>query len=304
MGDGSLSNGFTGGTVTGATRFTNGLTANTISATTYYNLPSSTFTGGTVTGPTNFTNGLTATTISATTYLNIPSSIFSGGTVTGPTNFTNGLTATTISATTYYNLPSATFSGGTVNGSTNFTNGLTANTISATTYYNLPTDIRTTGTTYANNTFTYTNNTGGTYSVLFNTVTGLTVNGNLTVTGNTSVQALTANTIFIGDYQVQSLNTTTKVTLSAGTNTIYSIPTSAYTGSFFDYTIIGSSGARAGNIMSIWSGTTARYTEVSTNDIGITDGVTFSVSVLGNYAILSSSATTSGWILKTIIRSI
>jgi hypothetical protein len=45
---------------------TNDLTSNTISATTYYNLP--TFTGGTVTGPTNFTGGLTASTISATTY--------------------------------------------------------------------------------------------------------------------------------------------------------------------------------------------------------------------------------------------
>lgn len=32
------------------------------------------FTGGTVTGPTNFTNGLTANTISATTYQNLPSS--------------------------------------------------------------------------------------------------------------------------------------------------------------------------------------------------------------------------------------
>jgi len=39
---------FTGGTVSGATRFTNGLTANTISATTYYNLPKDIYvTGGT-----------------------------------------------------------------------------------------------------------------------------------------------------------------------------------------------------------------------------------------------------------------
>jgi hypothetical protein len=44
-----------------------------------------------------------------------------------------------------------------------------------------------TGSTYNNNTFTSTNNTGGTYSVLFNTVTGLTVNGNLSVTGNTGL---------------------------------------------------------------------------------------------------------------------
>jgi len=61
------------------------------------------FTGGTVTGPTNFTDGLTANTISATTYLNLPS--FTGGTVSGATRFISGLTANTISATTYQNLP-------------------------------------------------------------------------------------------------------------------------------------------------------------------------------------------------------
>jgi len=58
-------------------------------------------TGDTMTG-TLFTPYLSATTVSATTYLNLPSSTFTGGTVTGPTNFTNGLTANTMSATTYY----------------------------------------------------------------------------------------------------------------------------------------------------------------------------------------------------------
>jgi hypothetical protein len=72
-----------------------------------------------------------------------------------------------------------------VSGDTRISGGLTATTISATTYYNLPTDIFVTGGTYSNNTFTYRNNTGGTFNVLFNTVTGLTVNGNLTVTGGT-----------------------------------------------------------------------------------------------------------------------
>ncbi len=46
---------------------TDGLTANTISATTYFNLPPSNFTGGTVNGLTTFTNGLNANTFSATT---------------------------------------------------------------------------------------------------------------------------------------------------------------------------------------------------------------------------------------------
>jgi hypothetical protein len=81
-----------------------------------------------------------------------------------------------------YYLP---LSGGTVTGGTSFNSGLTANTISATTYYNLPTDIRVTGSTYSNNTFTYTNNTGGTFNVLFDTLTGLTITGDLTVTGGT-----------------------------------------------------------------------------------------------------------------------
>ena len=58
-------------------------------------------TGDTMTGGL-FTPYLSATTISATTYLNLPPTTFSGGTVTGPTNFTNGLTANTMSATTYY----------------------------------------------------------------------------------------------------------------------------------------------------------------------------------------------------------
>ena len=100
---GSNASNFTGGTVSGETIFTNGLTANTISATTYLNLPSSggSFTGGTVSGATIFTGGLTANTISATTYLNLPSSggSFTGGTVSGATIFTGGLTANTITPT-------------------------------------------------------------------------------------------------------------------------------------------------------------------------------------------------------------
>jgi hypothetical protein len=358
-----------GGTVSGATIFSGGLTSTTISATTYLNLPSSTFTGGTVTGPTIFTNGLTANTISATTYLNLPTDIRvtgatysnntftyinnTGGTFSVLFNTVTGLTANTL----------------TVTGNTSL-QGLTATTISATTYQNLPTDIRVTGATYSNNTFTYTNNTGGTFNVLFNTVTGLTVNGNLTVTGNTNVRAFTGtsgvisgtgqniltvigsgnsttspifsvlgsngelfsvsdsligslfsvndisglpivevfsdSTILMGNYLAPSLNTTVRLSLTAGTNTIYSLPTSAYTGAFVDYTVInsGNTSARAGNIMSIWTTGSTEFTDVSTNDIGSTSGITFSSVLSGTSVLIRASATTTGWVLKTIIRSI
>jgi hypothetical protein len=126
------------------------------------------------------------------------------------------------------------------------------------------------------------------------------------ISGLPILEVFSDNTTLMGSYLAPSLNTTTRVTLTAGTNTVYSIPTSAYTGAFIDYTLVstGTTGARAGNIMTIWSGTTAQYTETSTNDIGTTTGVTFSVAVSGNNAVLSSSATTTGWTLKTIVRSI
>jgi hypothetical protein len=131
-----------------------------------------------------------------------------------------------------------------VNGTTRISGGLTASTVSATTYFNLPTDVRVTGATYSNNTFTFTNNTGGTFNVLFNTVTGLTVNGVLTVTGNTSLQSLTANT----------LNVTGNTLLSGLTASTISATT---------LTIGGSSTFKGGITATTLSGTTSRMVESS-----------------------------------------
>jgi hypothetical protein len=120
-----------GGTVSGATNFTNGLTANTISATTYQNLPVSGLTAGNninVSGSSgNFTISVTGITGN---YLPI-----SGGTVSGATNFTNGLTANTISGGTYIGDGSQL---NVANPSTGTTITFTAGTI-----YNTPTSAAT-----------------------------------------------------------------------------------------------------------------------------------------------------------------
>jgi hypothetical protein len=203
--------------------------------------------GGTVTGGTIFQSGVTANTISATTYLNLPVTNFTGGTVSGATNFTGGLSANTFSATTYLNLPSSTFTGGTVNGPTNFTSGLTANTISATTYQNLPVtaDTFVTGFTLTANTITLTQNRTDQYSSLtislsaytgssstsgaFLPLSGGTVTGNtifqsgltantLNVTGNTLLSGLTANTISATTYLNLPSSAFTGGTVSGGTN--------------------------------------------------------------------------------------
>jgi len=113
------------------------------------------------------------------------------------------------------------------------------------------------------------------------------------------------STIEMGSITAPSLFTTVLTTATGGTENIYSLPTSAYTGGFFEYTLVGNGGARSGNINSIWSGTTALFEEFATNDIGVsTSGVTFDVSVSGNDAILSVSAITGTYTIKTIVRSI
>jgi len=196
----------------------------------------STFTGGTVTGPTVFTNGLTANTVSATTYQNLPIDVFvtggtyssgiatftnnTGGTFT-VTGFTTGGTSGTdvfVTGSTYSN-NTFTFTnntGGTFNVLFNTVTGLTStgtissSVLSATTYQNLPTDIRVTGGTYSNGTATFTNNTGGTFNV-----TGF-VSADTFVTGVT----YSANTLTISRNQGQSnLTATIGLNIKSGTVT-------------------------------------------------------------------------------------
>jgi hypothetical protein len=101
----------------------------------YYHLDSNKYNNLALTNTNNnfsvgqtFNSGLTATTISATTYQNLPPTPFlplSGGTITGNLVINSGLTATTISATTisattYLNLPTQSFIS--VSGNTVLTN--------------------------------------------------------------------------------------------------------------------------------------------------------------------------------------
>jgi hypothetical protein len=124
---------FTGGTIANLTVTGNtslkGLTATTISATTYQNLPVSGVTGGTGISATTSNGVVTITNTSPNQTVTI-----SGGTniqIAGTyPNFGVNFTGTTGGGGGDY-LP---LSGGTVSGATNFTNGLTANTISGGTY--------------------------------------------------------------------------------------------------------------------------------------------------------------------------
>ena len=159
----------TGGTYSnGVSTFTN-ITGGTFNVSGY----TTPFTGGTVSGDTVFSNGLTATTISATTYLGLPIDYedylpLSGGTVSGATLFTGGLTANTFSATTYYGLPQDVY----VTGSSFNTSSKTlTNTRKDNTNIDVILPVR----TFLTAETTTTNNTLQT----IDTITGITDNSNV-----------------------------------------------------------------------------------------------------------------------------
>ena len=71
-----------------------------------------------------------------------------------------------------------------------------------------------------------------------------------------------------------------------------------------DYTAKSGSNARAGNFAAIWSGSSVNYMDNSTTDFGNTSGLVFGASISGSNMIVTGSASTSGWTIKAIIKSI
>ena len=222
-----------GGTVTGKTIFTSGLTANTISATTYYNLPVSGITGGTGISASSLNGLVTIVNTSPDQIVSISggTGIQTGGTypnfvitntlpdqtvtITGGTNikidgtYPNfGVSVTGVTELFNNYLP---LSGGTVTGATSFTGGLTANTISATNYLNLPKDVFVTGGTYTSGNAIFTNNTGGTF-----TVTGFAVGGGGGQTFYLNLSESEGSNRLLSTTASTSSEQTTGVTISSG----------------------------------------------------------------------------------------
>jgi hypothetical protein len=125
------------------------------------------------------------------------------------------------------------------------------------------------------------------------------------ISGLPILEVFSDNTTLIGNYQDPMLITTTKlVTTASGAFTLYSLPTASYDTAFFEYSIKSGSNARAGTIMAIQLGSSVNFTETTTTDFGSTSGFGFTVQVAGANMILTGSATTSGWTIKTIVRGI
>ncbi len=124
------------------------------------------------------------------------------------------------------------------------------------------------------------------------------------VSGLPIIEAFSDNRVLIGSYQAPALFTTVRTTSTAGANVIYSVPTASYDAVFFEYSLRSGSNARAGQIMSIWSGSDTNWTETVTADFGNTTAVTFRTIITGSSLALTGSFPSASWTMKTIIRGI
>jgi hypothetical protein len=119
------------------------------------------------------------------------------------------------------------------------------------------------------------------------------------------LEASASGEVYIGK-SPQSLYTTAVISSTTAniSQSIYGLSTSSYGGVFVDYTANSGSNARAGSIVSVWNGSSINFTETTTLDIGDTSNLLMQVAISQSQAQVQSYATTAGYNIKTIIRSI
>jgi hypothetical protein len=94
--------------------------------------------------------------------------------------------------------------------------------------------------------------------------------------------------------------------VDTGTEVVATISATTYDAVFFDYVIKKSNDYRAGTVMAVWNvalGTT-EFTDFSTNDLGNTTDVVFSVDLLSNTARLKATVASDNWIIKVAVRAL
>jgi hypothetical protein len=129
------------------------------------------------------------------------------------------------------------------------------------------------------------------------------------ISGLPILEVFDDNTILMGDYQAPILYSSTKSVVGIVTNfVVYQFVASLYTSVSFEYNVQNSTNLRAGTITGVWNSATILFTEISTTDIGSTTPITFDVVLTTIstvvYVQLRATTTTSGWTIKSIIRSI
>ena len=86
-----------------------------------------------------------------------------------------------------------------------------------------------------------------------------------------------------------------------GSNNLFTQATGSFTSGFYNYTAYSASNARSGQVMAVWNGGNATYTDVTTTDIGSTTALTMSVAIITSQAQFNAQTNTSGWVIKSTV---
>jgi hypothetical protein len=83
--------------------------------------------------------------------------------------------------------------------------------------------------------------------------------------------------------------------VDTGTQTVDSFSKDDAIASVWEYVIKKDTDLRTGRIMACWDGTNVEYSETSTNDLGDTSDISFSVAIIGSDVALRVTATSDNW---------
>ena len=89
---------------------------------------------------------------------------------------------------------------------------------------------------------------------------------------------------------------------SAAPEVVDSFADTAYDGVMWVYSIKNGANLRTGQVIAAWdaTGDTIQYSEMRTNDVGDTSGVTLSVDISSNTVRLLATVTTDDWSVKAL----
>ena len=165
------------------------------------------------------------------------------------------------------------------------------------------------------NTITDTHTVTGSFSVSGST-TSTSFTGSLFGTSSYASNALTASYALVAtsaSYAATASVSSTTFGIGAtiqtygsvassvtGSNNIFTQNTGSFTSAFFKYTAASGSNTRAGEVISVWNSTTTSYTDFSTVDIGNTNNVTASISIVTGQVQFNIQTNSSGWAIKSI----
>jgi hypothetical protein len=132
--------------------------------------------------------------------------------------------------------------------------------------------------------------------------TNALITGSLNINGTVNVSG---SIIASGSLTVRGTTSVVQEGISVSgttTLTVKSISTGSYEGAFLDYLIVSGSNKRAGTLTSVWTASDIEWKDVSTLDLGSTEGAEFTPTLAGSNANIVLAVPAGTWTVKGHLR--